>query len=66
MAQLIVISRIDGNPVAWRCSTCRQVFTIPGQLATEARRKKVAAEFQKHVDQVHPNDHEVAVSLIHS
>ena len=53
MAELIVISRIDGNPVAWRCSQCRQVFSVPGKLTVEERRKRVTTEFEAHSRSAH-------------
>jgi hypothetical protein len=53
MAELIVIDRIDGNPVAWRCSLCRQRFSTLGKLTTEERRRKIAAEFNAHSLQAH-------------
>jgi hypothetical protein len=64
MAQLIVISKIDGNPVAWRCSDCGQVFSILGQLTTDARRKRVAGAFKAHLNQVHADVTDMPVSLI--
>jgi hypothetical protein len=53
MPELIVISKIDGNPVAWRCSNCRQTFSIPGKLTTEERRKKATEEFRSHLRLAH-------------
>ncbi len=53
MPILIVTSKIDGNPVAWRCSGCLHVFSIPGALSGDKRRKKIAAEFRVHVQQFH-------------
>lgn len=56
MAELIVIDRIDGSPVAWRCSQCRQQFFIPGKLTTEERHRKVKAEFRAHSQQAHASE----------
>ena len=53
MLELIVIEKIDGNPVAWRCSECRQKFTVRGKLTTQERHKQVAAEFKAHVEELH-------------
>ncbi|HLJ89929.1 MAG TPA: hypothetical protein VKZ53_24185 [Candidatus Angelobacter sp.] len=53
MAELIVISKIDGNAVAWRCSQCQQVFSMLGKLGTEERRRMVAALFKAHVRMAH-------------
>ncbi|HET6935849.1 MAG TPA: hypothetical protein VFI72_13485 [Candidatus Angelobacter sp.] len=66
MPELIVLSRIDGNPVAWRCSACRQIFSIPGQLSTQLRRKKVKAEFESHLHRDHPDNAQKPGSLIAS
>jgi hypothetical protein len=60
MAELIVVDRIDGNPVAWRCSQCRQVFSIPGKLTTEERRIKMNAEFKAHLRRDHATKEAVA------
>jgi hypothetical protein len=56
MPILIVTSKIDGNPVAWRCSGCLQAFSIPGPLSGDQRRKKIAAEFRIHLQQSHPQE----------
>lgn len=66
MPELIVLSRIDGNPVAWRCSVCQQIFSIPGQLSTQARRKKIDAEFEAHIHRDHPGNAQKPRSLIAS
>ena len=46
MPQLIVTEKIDGNPVAWRCSDCSQGFSARGKLTTKQRNDKVEAEFK--------------------
>ena len=51
MAQLIVVEKIDGNPVAWRCSDCGQSFAIRGRLTTQERHKKVTASFKSHIEE---------------
>jgi len=56
MASLIVIDRIDGNPVTWRCSQCRQVFSVAGKLTTAERHRKITAEFRAHSQQVHATE----------
>jgi hypothetical protein len=53
MAQLVVVEKIDGNPVAWRCSHCRQSFVARGKLTTQERHSKVTAEFKTHMQQNH-------------
>ena len=53
MPDLIVVERIDGNPVAWRCSDCRQSFSVGGRLTTQERHKKVTAEFKVHKEESH-------------
>ena len=51
--ELIVIEKIDGNPVAWRCSDCRQKFSVRGKLTTQERDRQVKAEFKAHMGQCH-------------
>ncbi|MBZ5508238.1 MAG: hypothetical protein LAO78_22490 [Acidobacteriia bacterium] len=53
MPQLIVVEKIDGNPVAWRCSDCRQGFSARGKLTTQERLEKVNLEFQSHLEESH-------------
>lgn len=53
MPQLIVVEKIDGNPVAWRCSDCSKSFTARGKLTTKERLAKVNAEFKAHVEDSH-------------
>jgi hypothetical protein len=53
MLELIVTEKIDGNPVAWRCSECRQKFSVRGKLTMQERHKQVAAEFKSHVEERH-------------
>jgi hypothetical protein len=53
MAQLVVTEKIDGNPVAWRCSGCNQNFSAGGDLNSQQRLEKVTAEFKVHVEERH-------------
>jgi hypothetical protein len=53
MPQLIVTEKIDGNPVAWRCSDCSQNFSARGKLSAQDRLKKVSAEFKAHLEESH-------------
>jgi len=53
MAELIVMERIDGSPVAWRCSDCRQKFSVRGKLTAQERCKQVTAEFKSHMEDRH-------------
>ena len=53
MPQLIVVEKIDGNPVAWRCSDCRQSFSARGKLTTQERQARVNLEFQSHLEESH-------------
>ena len=53
MAQLVVTEKIDGSPVAWRCSACNQVFSAAPQLNSQERLNKVAAEFKSHMEELH-------------
>jgi len=53
MPDLIVIEKIDGTPVAWRCSDCRQKFSVRGKLTAQERRKQVTAEFKAHLEERH-------------
>ncbi len=56
MPQLIVTEKIDGNPVAWRCSDCSQSFSARGKLTTKQRNEKVNAEFKLHVEKSHKGE----------
>jgi hypothetical protein len=53
MPQLIVVEKIDGNPVAWRCSECRQSFSARGKLTTQERLEKVNLAFRSHMEESH-------------
>jgi hypothetical protein len=53
MQRLVVVEKIDGNPVAWRCSDCRQSFSARGKLTTQERLEKVDMEFQSHMEESH-------------
>jgi hypothetical protein len=53
MPELIVTEKIDGNAVAWRCSDCRQRFSVRGKLTTQQRRRKVTVEFKAHMENCH-------------
>jgi hypothetical protein len=53
MPVLIVVEKIDGNPVAWRCSECRQSFSIRGKLTTQERHRKITAQFKSHMEESH-------------
>ncbi|MGZ4899983.1 MAG: hypothetical protein ACXV8X_10035 [Candidatus Angelobacter sp.] len=47
------MEKIDGNPVAWRCSDCRQSFSARGKLTMQERNDKVSAEFKAHLEASH-------------
>jgi hypothetical protein len=53
MLELVVTEKIDGNPVAWRCSDCRQSFSARGKLSAKERLQKVTTEFKSHVEESH-------------
>jgi hypothetical protein len=53
MPQLVVVEKIDGNPVAWRCSDCNQVLAVRGKLTAEERLQKVNAAFKTHLEEIH-------------
>lgn len=56
MSQLIVTEKIDGNPVAWRCSDCSQRFSARGKLTTKQRNDKVNTEFKSHMEESHKSE----------
>jgi transposase-like protein len=56
MPQLIVLEKIDGTPVSWRCSDCRQNFSVRGKLTTQERQKKITAEFKAHIEASHKSE----------
>jgi len=47
------MEKIDGSPVAWRCSDCRQKFSVRGKLTMQERHKQVTAEFKTHMEERH-------------
>jgi hypothetical protein len=53
MPELVVIEKIDGNPVAWRCSDCREKFSVPGKMTSHERLQKVTATFKVHTEERH-------------
>jgi len=55
MAQLVVTEKIDGSPVAWRCSACDQSFSAAG-LSSQERLDKVTAEFKSHMEERHKGE----------
>jgi hypothetical protein len=57
MPQLVVVERIDGTPVAWRCSDCRQSFSVRGNLPAQERQKKITAEFKAHIEDGHKSEY---------
>ena len=56
MAQLIVIEKIDGDPVAWRCSDCNQNFSAGRELNSQKRLEKVTVEFKSHMEERHKGE----------
>jgi hypothetical protein len=56
MAQLVVIEKIDGNPVTWRCSDCNQNFSAGRELNSQERLEKVTAEFKSHMEERHKGE----------
>jgi hypothetical protein len=53
MAQLVVTEKIDGNPVAWRCSACDQSFSARRELSVQEQIEKISSEFKAHVEERH-------------
>ena len=53
MPQLIVLEKIDGTAISWRCSDCRQNFSARGKLTAQERQEKVTAEFKDHIEASH-------------
>ena len=56
MAQLVVMEKIDGTPVAWRCSDCNQAFSAGRELNSQERLNKVMAEFNSHMEERHKGE----------
>ena len=56
MAQLVVTEKIDGNPVAWRCSDCNQSFSAGRELSSQERQDQVTAEFKSHMGERHKGE----------
>lgn len=56
MPQLIVLEKIDGTAVSWRCSDCRQNFSVRGKLTAQERQKRITAEFKAHIEASHESE----------
>jgi len=56
MAQLVVTEKIDGDPVAWRCSGCNQSFSARRDLSAQEQIEKVSLEFKSHVEERHKGE----------
>jgi hypothetical protein len=56
MPELIVVEKIDGSPVAWRCSDCRQGFSVRGKLTAQERHNQITAEFKAHIEEGHKRE----------
>jgi hypothetical protein len=52
---LIVVEKIDGTPVSWRCSDCGQNLSVRGKLTAQERQNKITAEFKAHMEASHKN-----------
>ena len=53
MPELVVTEKIDGNPVAWRCSDCREKFSVSGKMSSHERLQKVTVSFKAHTETSH-------------
>ncbi len=53
MPELIVVEKIDGTPVSWRCSDCHQGFSVRGKLTTKERQGKIKVAFKAHMEESH-------------
>ena len=53
MPELVVTEKIDGNPVAWRCSDCREKFSVSGKMTSHERLQKVTVTFKAHMEGNH-------------
>jgi transposase-like protein len=60
MPELIVVEKIDGTPVSWRCSDCHQSFSVRGKLTTKERQGKITAAFKAHMEESHKNATDIA------
>ena len=56
MAQLVVTEKIDGNPVAWRCSACDKSFSAGRELNAQEQIEKVSTEFKSHIEERHKGE----------
>jgi hypothetical protein len=56
MAQLVVTEKIDGDPVAWRCSACDQSFSARRELSAQEQIEKLSAEFKAHMEERHKDE----------
>ena len=61
--ELIVLERIDGSPVAWRCSDCREKYFVRSKLTRRRDAGKFTAEFKVLIEERHKAEkcaHEMA------
>ena len=56
MPELVVIEKIDGSPVAWRCSDCREKFSVRGKLTMQEKHRQVTTEFKAHLEERHKSE----------
>ena len=56
MAQLVVTEKVEGIPVAWRCSACDQSFSAGRELSSQERLEKVSTEFKAHMEERHKGE----------
>jgi hypothetical protein len=56
MPGLIVVEKIDGSAVAWRCSDCRQGFSVRGKLTMQERLRQVTSDFKAHMEERHKTE----------
>ena len=66
MAYLVVVEKIDGTAVSWRCSDCQQKFSVRGKLTSTERQKIITVEFRAHNEASHksqPSAEEMAFAL---
>lgn len=54
--RLVVTDWVKGEPVAYRCSSCSQVFLLPDDRSAKEAAAELIAAFHEHVGEVHGDE----------
>jgi hypothetical protein len=52
----LVMTGAKGEPIAYQCSACGQIFLLPEDRSPKDAAKELLAAFQDHVGEVHAEE----------